>query len=309
MRASAPEAVLRGGSHCKASLSSRRSSRTPCVTALPPVTGSASRTARAFRRINKRVETMRLTGRVPLGTTHSLSPIDLARFIRGRVEAGESNTTIANRLVIDPTTVAHHLALLALPPVLDAALKSGRCASPRTLYELTKLHVDQPERVAELVNGSEPITHDAVAGIRDAAPVAFAPVCASTPTPPRPDRTAQTLARATGRCQRLDAALLRLTRTGIETVPPTALGSLDCPPTSCHCLPAAAAARRGGPGVRFLAESPVVRRASLQPGCEVARRDADRASRVAASPGRHVGLCHARPRRGACDVGRDHRDA
>ncbi len=150
---------------------------------------------------------------------HGLSPLELASFIRGMVDAGESNATIAKRLVIDQTTVAHHLALLALPPVLDAALKAGRCVSPRTLYELSKLHADQPERVAELVAGSEPITRDAVAEIRDAAPVATAAMRALTPTLSRPDRTAQMLARANGLCERLDAALLRLSRTGVDTVP------------------------------------------------------------------------------------------
>ena len=38
-----------------------------------------------------------------------------------QVDAGESNATIAKRLAIDQTTVTHHLALLALPPVLGAA--------------------------------------------------------------------------------------------------------------------------------------------------------------------------------------------
>ena len=63
---------------------------------------------------------------------HGLTPLDLARFIRAKVDEGESNATIAKRLVMDPTTVAHHLALLDLPPELDDALKSGRCTSPRT---------------------------------------------------------------------------------------------------------------------------------------------------------------------------------
>ena len=98
---------------------------------------------------------------------HSLSPIDLARSICGQIEAGESNAAIAKRLVIDQTTVAHRLALLTLPPVLDAALRAGRCASPRTLYELSKLHADQPKLVAELVAGNEPITRDAVAEVRE----------------------------------------------------------------------------------------------------------------------------------------------
>ncbi len=53
---------------------------------------------------------------------HGLTPLDLARFIRGRVDGGESNATVAKRLGIDQTTLAHHLALLALPPELDAAL-------------------------------------------------------------------------------------------------------------------------------------------------------------------------------------------
>jgi len=36
-----------------------------------------------------------------------------------------------------------------MPPVVDAAMQAGRCSSPRTLYELGKLHAAQPERVAE----------------------------------------------------------------------------------------------------------------------------------------------------------------
>jgi ParB/RepB/Spo0J family partition protein len=67
---------------------------------------------------------------------HGLTPLDLARFIRSRIEAGDSNTTVARTLGLDLTTVAHHLALLDLPPVVDAAMKAGRCSSPRTLYEL-----------------------------------------------------------------------------------------------------------------------------------------------------------------------------
>jgi len=71
---------------------------------------------------------------------HGLTPFDLARFIRAKVDAGESNATLAARLGMDPTTVGHLLALRELPPELDDALKAGRCTSPRTLYELSKLH-------------------------------------------------------------------------------------------------------------------------------------------------------------------------
>jgi ParB family chromosome partitioning protein len=149
---------------------------------------------------------------------HGLTPLDLARFIRGRIDAGDSNTTVAKTLGLDLTTVAHHLALLDLPPVVDAAMKAGRCSSPRTLYELGKLHAAQPERVAELVARTGPITRDAVAEVRDAA--ALAPTAASgdKPTTPRPCRAAQLLSRATGLCEKLDATLTRLGQADIDAL-------------------------------------------------------------------------------------------
>jgi ParB family transcriptional regulator, chromosome partitioning protein len=79
--------------------------------------------------------------------------LDLARFIRACVDAGDSNATIAKRLGIDQTTIAHHLALLELPPELNEAMQAGRCTSPRTLYELAKLHSDEPERPRALLAG------------------------------------------------------------------------------------------------------------------------------------------------------------
>ncbi len=54
---------------------------------------------------------------------HGLSPLDLAKFMRSRSDAGESNDEIARRMGIDRTTVTHHLALLTLPPELDEALR------------------------------------------------------------------------------------------------------------------------------------------------------------------------------------------
>ena len=82
-----------------------------------------------------------------------LSPLDMARFIRAQVGAGDSNATVARQLGMNLTTVAHHLALLDLPSELDKALKSGRCTSSRTLHELSQLHVQQPEQVRALIAG------------------------------------------------------------------------------------------------------------------------------------------------------------
>lgn len=148
----------------------------------------------------------------------NLSPLELAQFIRRRVDAGESNAEVGRQLGMDLTTVAHHLALLNLPPVLDQALKDGRCESPRTLHELRRLHEEQPEQVAALVTGTEPITREAVARLRDVSRM-VAPA-ADKPPQPRPDKMAQALARASGLCERLDAALQRLNRSGgIDALP------------------------------------------------------------------------------------------
>jgi ParB family chromosome partitioning protein len=67
---------------------------------------------------------------------------------------------------MDITTVAPHLELLDLPPELDAAMKSGRCTSPKTLHELNKLHLSQPEDARALLAGDGNITRAAVAVAR-----------------------------------------------------------------------------------------------------------------------------------------------
>ena len=157
---------------------------------------------------------------------HGLTPLDLARFIRGRIDAGDSNTTVAKTLGLDLTTVAHHLALLELPPVVDAAMKAGRCASPRTLYELGKLHAAQPERVAELVAGTHPITRNAVAEIRDAAAQVPAAARVDKPETAGPGRAAQLLSRATGLCEKLDATLMRLGQADLDALPSDDVASL-----------------------------------------------------------------------------------
>jgi ParB family transcriptional regulator, chromosome partitioning protein len=130
----------------------------------------------------------------------NLTPLELAQFIRRRVDAGESNAEVGRQLGMDLSTVAHHLAILSLPPVLDQALK--------------------PEQVAALIAGTEPITREAVASLRDAARMVAPAADKPTPTPPRQDKMAQALARASGLCDRLDAALQRLNRSGgIDALP------------------------------------------------------------------------------------------
>lgn len=134
---------------------------------------------------------------------HGLTPLELARFIRAQVDAGDSNAAIARKLGMNLTTVAHHLSLLDLPPALDDALKSGRCTSPRTLHELSKLHAESPEQVRALLAGEGEITRASVSAIRSAAddPLPNEPVV----TPP--DRL---IAQAIAACDRLERALSRI---------------------------------------------------------------------------------------------------
>lgn len=150
----------------------------------------------------------------------NLSPLELAQFIQRRVDAGESNAEVGRQLGMDLSTVAHHLALLSLPPVLNQAFKDGRCESPRTLHELSRLHEEQPEQVAALVAGTEPITRDAVASLRDSARLVTPAAEKAALLQQRPDKMARALARASGLCDRLDAALQRLNRSGgIDALP------------------------------------------------------------------------------------------
>jgi ParB family chromosome partitioning protein len=134
---------------------------------------------------------------------HGLTPVELARFIRAQVDAGDSNATIAKQLGMNLTAVAHHLSLLDLPPALDDALKSGRCTSPRTLHELSKLHADSPGQVQALLASGAEITRAAVSAIRSAADEAAPALPAVSP----PDTL---IAQANAACDRLERALSRI---------------------------------------------------------------------------------------------------
>ena len=74
--------------------------------------------------------------------------------------------------------------------------------------------------MAALVAGTEPITREAVASLRDSARTVTPAADKAASLQQRPDKMAQALARASGLCDRLDAALLRLNRSGgIDALP------------------------------------------------------------------------------------------
>jgi ParB family chromosome partitioning protein len=141
---------------------------------------------------------------------HGLTPLDLARFMRARVDAGDSNAEIAKQMGIDLTSVAHHLALLNLPAELDEAFRGGRCTSPRTLYELAKLYQTNPERVRTILTREGGITRSAVASIKR-PPRPSRKSERNTHVPRRPPSLAD---RASDLCTRLESLFGRMTRPG-----------------------------------------------------------------------------------------------
>jgi len=134
---------------------------------------------------------------------HGLTPMEMARFIRAQVDAGDSNVTIARQLGMNLTTVAHHLALLELPPELNDALKSGRCTSPRTLHEHSKLHADNPKQVQSLLGSGAEITRTAVSALR-------AQSGSGTASDEAPSPSNKLIVQANAACNRLERALGRI---------------------------------------------------------------------------------------------------
>ncbi len=134
---------------------------------------------------------------------HGLTPREMARFIRAQVVAGDSNAAIATQLSMNLTTVAHHLALLDLPPELNEALKSGRCTSPRTLHELAKLHTDSPAQVRALLASGAEITRETVSALRISHDDGAASEAAPSPSN-------KLITQANAACDRLERALGRI---------------------------------------------------------------------------------------------------
>jgi ParB family chromosome partitioning protein len=145
---------------------------------------------------------------------HGLTPLDLARFIRSRADAGASNAEIAKRLGIDLTSVAHHLALLTLTPELEEAFRSGRCTSPRTLYELAKLQKTRPEHVKAIVGREGEITRSAVSSIKKASRS-----CRVLRKTAASRRRTSLVDQANALCSRFESLLERMTKAGARVTP------------------------------------------------------------------------------------------
>ena len=76
-----------------------------------------------------------------------LKPMELALFIKKRLDAGDQKKAIAKNLGKDGAIITQHLALIDPPACIEDAYSNGKCTSPKTLYELRGLHEKFPEQV------------------------------------------------------------------------------------------------------------------------------------------------------------------
>lgn len=95
-----------------------------------------------------------------------LSPMEMALFIRKRMEAGDSRTEIAAGLGYKKSYVTEHLALLESPVCVEKAYASG-VSSARTLYDLRRLHDEFPRQVDAWFASGPEVTRESVAALAE----------------------------------------------------------------------------------------------------------------------------------------------
>jgi len=91
-----------------------------------------------------------------------LTPMELAQFIRQKLDAGDSKSKIAKRLSKSAKFVTLHLALIDPPASVSRAYSEGKTTSMETLYNLRTLAEKYPEQVAEWVDTQQEISRSSV---------------------------------------------------------------------------------------------------------------------------------------------------
>lgn len=96
-----------------------------------------------------------------------LKPMELALFIKKRLDAGDQKKHIAKNLGKDGAIITQHLALIDPPACIEDAYSNGKCTSPKTLYELRGLHEKFPEQVEAWCADTVEITRKTVSELAD----------------------------------------------------------------------------------------------------------------------------------------------
>ncbi len=92
----------------------------------------------------------------------NLTPMELALFIKKRIDKGEKKNAIAEKLSKNSAIIAEHLALIDPPACIEDVYNTGKCTSPRTLYELRSLYEKFPIQVEQWCTSGSEITRRAV---------------------------------------------------------------------------------------------------------------------------------------------------
>jgi len=96
----------------------------------------------------------------------NLQPLELAAFVKKKVDGGEQKSAIAARLGVSNASITFLLSMLDMPAVLRQAYDSHACRSPRLLYELRGLHEKHPEIVELAVQRAPEVTRGFVEQLR-----------------------------------------------------------------------------------------------------------------------------------------------
>ena len=96
-----------------------------------------------------------------------LKPMELALFIKKRLQVGDKKQQIAHFLGKNNATITYHLALIDLPDCLEEIYSTGQCLSPKTLYELRSLYENYPTQVEKWCNQKNAITRQSVSKLTE----------------------------------------------------------------------------------------------------------------------------------------------
>jgi ParB family chromosome partitioning protein len=95
-----------------------------------------------------------------------LTPMELALFVKRKTDEGLTPTVIAQRLGKSKSMVSYALALVDAPDWIMEQYRSGKCRGLRELYELRKLHQEQPAAVEQQVAEQQSITRSTVESLK-----------------------------------------------------------------------------------------------------------------------------------------------
>ena len=96
-----------------------------------------------------------------------LKPMELALFIKRKLDGGDKKGVIAKRLGKDAAAITRHMALIDPPACIEEIYVTGKCVSPQTLSDLRNLHEKFPQQVEAWCGSSEDITRNTVLVLGD----------------------------------------------------------------------------------------------------------------------------------------------